>query len=335
MSLNGKTVAVLSMAGMLVFAVSADEARAKGFSLDKHRKVLTPVTYKNLTLFPVVSTRKGAPTKYIVLDDGMKRGLVKVHERKGGGTVSRLKLSNRSNKPLFLMAGEVIVGGKQDRIIGKDTIIGARSSEDVPVFCVEHGRWSGRKASFSTAKALGHMELRKRAKFASQGAVWKEVAKKNAMRKLSNKTQTYRHVASGKKFKQSIDAYARFFARALGRRKHARQVGFIVAFNGKIVAVELFGSSQLFHQMRGKLLRSYYVEAIDRAVKKNAHLPKATDVRKFMARAKRARKRRKVMHKNAAAETYNFEDSVVQGAMIKAPKAKPSAEPAYDSVYVK
>jgi len=343
MRLSKTKMAAMGAAGIVAFAFwtgsGSNAAEAKGFSLDKNRKVLAPITYKNLTLFPVVATTRKKGADYIVLDSGMKRGVVKVNERKGGGTVSKLSLTNKSDKPLFLMAGEVIVGGKQDRIIGKDTIVAAKSTETVPVFCVEHGRWAGRKASFSSAKALGHMALRRRAKFSSQSAVWKEVAKKNAMRKLSNKTQTYRHVATAKKFKKSVGAYANFFKRALTRVKQPRQVGFIVAFNGKVVAVELFGSAKLFGKLQAKLLRSYYVEAIDRKVRKNPRKAVAADVRMFIANAQRARKKRKVVHAAKSGNTYNFSDSMVEGSVIrskKKPGAKPgkfAEEPVYDAVY--
>ena len=64
------------------------------------------------------------------------------------GDVNRLVLKNSSSKPLYLMPGEIIVGGKQDRTIAQETII-APGPKLVPidVFCVEHGRWSGRADS--------------------------------------------------------------------------------------------------------------------------------------------------------------------------------------------
>ena len=63
------------------------------------------------------------------------------------GPVNSLTLANRAKLPLFLLSGEVVIGGKQDRIIGKNTVVAPRTTETVPVFCVEHGRWSGRKAA--------------------------------------------------------------------------------------------------------------------------------------------------------------------------------------------
>src|SRR5512147_764239 len=61
----------------------------------------------------------------------------------GGGEVNRLVLVNNSNRPLLLLAGEIVTGGKQDRVIGKDRIVPAHSDPvDLSVFCVEPGRWT-------------------------------------------------------------------------------------------------------------------------------------------------------------------------------------------------
>ena len=58
-------------------------------------------------------------------------------------------LVNNSKRPLILLAGEIVTGGKQDRVIGKDRIIPAESDPiDLGVFCVEPGRWTGSSAKF-------------------------------------------------------------------------------------------------------------------------------------------------------------------------------------------
>lgn len=308
-----------------------------GFDLDKDRKVLAPITYQNLTLMPIVSRTPAGPEDYLVLDEGMKKGVVQVVEKKDGGDVNNLVLANRSEQPLFLMAGEVIIGGKQDRIIGKDTVVPPRTTETVPVFCVEHGRWGGRKATFSTANALAHTELRKSAKYKKQGDVWNEVKSKNAKRAKSNATDTYRHVAADKKGgKGKLVAYRRHFERALAAHpQRAQIVGFVVAVNGKVAAIESFGSARLYAKLSDKLLTSYFVEAVDQPVVAGARAPDAGTVAKFTAAARRARKKKvDKVRANVAAETVQFDEDEVQGSMVT-PKGRPAATPVYDSVYAK
>jgi hypothetical protein len=307
--------------------------------------VLAPISYKNLTLLPVAAPAATAapasPDKdYLVLDEGMKSGRVKVIEKGDDGSVNELILSNSSDKPVFLMAGEVVIGGKQDRIIGKDTVIPANSTEPVPVFCVEHGRWSGRKAEFAAADSLAHTELRKSAKFKSQQDVWQEVSVKNAARGASNDTDTYRAVATGERgVKASIAGYERHFAAALAPvRKQHRLIGFVVVMNGKVAAIEKFGSPALFRKLEPKLLRSYFVEAVDHPVPAVApKLPSGDDIKRFATRAKKARKSE--VHKAKAARTLQVEDDAVIGSEVEAaggdqPAAAPPA-PVYESTYAK
>ena len=56
-----------------------------------------------------------------------------------GGDVNRLVIYNRSGRKLLLLAGEMVVGGKQDRIVQKDRIVPPSDHPyDLDVFCVEH-----------------------------------------------------------------------------------------------------------------------------------------------------------------------------------------------------
>ncbi len=90
--------------------------------------------------------------------------------------MNQLVLINRSKRPLLLLAGELVSGGKQDRIIGKDRIVPV-GSEPLPldVFCVEHGRWSS-GSRFSAAKTMVHPSVREQAAVAKdQNDVWAAV----------------------------------------------------------------------------------------------------------------------------------------------------------------
>src|SRR5262249_42546619 len=128
--------------------------------------------------------------------EGMRRGVVTVSEKGDGGDVNSLALDNRSDKPLFLMSGEVVLGGQQDRIIGRDTIIPPKHKQNLPLYLLEHGRWNG-EARFRAGGAMAHPKLRAQADFAGQSEVWREVADKNAKRGVANATGTYRNVAEG------------------------------------------------------------------------------------------------------------------------------------------
>jgi len=146
-------------------------------------RLLDPVTYENIAIFPVVSSSAQDTSPFLTLDEGLSSGEVIVSEQgaaglartrdgrpvavpqyNGGASVNQLVLINRSKRPLLLLAGELVSGGKQDRIIGKDRIVPV-GSEPLPldVFCVEHGRWTGASSQFGASKTIVHPSVREQA----------------------------------------------------------------------------------------------------------------------------------------------------------------------------
>jgi len=144
---------------------------------DSGYRVLKPIESGDLMLFPVVrSDGKMLPAdQFLTLDEGLKSGEVEVTEagkvqglvRSRGGALPRryegdqvntLVLVNTSKRPLLLLAGEIVTGGKQDRVIAKDRIVPAGADPiDLSVFCIEHGRWTESSAKFG-ATARGGVE---------------------------------------------------------------------------------------------------------------------------------------------------------------------------------
>ena len=175
-------------------------ARAGEIPSTSHYKVLAPIGHGNLTIFPVVATISHDTQEFLTLDEGLRSGDVVVSEsgnvaplvrpRHGyrptrynpgdGAEVNRLVLVNNSKRPLILLAGEIVTGGKQDRVIGKDRIVPAESDPiDLSVFCVEPGRWTATKANFgSFDSAMAQPAVRGRAMAdKNQEMVWSEVRK--------------------------------------------------------------------------------------------------------------------------------------------------------------
>jgi hypothetical protein len=67
------------------------------------------------------------------------------------GSSSSVFVVNDSDHPIFLMCGEVIFGGKQDRVITQDTVIPVDRDKKfrVKVFCVERNRWTSQTGSYA------------------------------------------------------------------------------------------------------------------------------------------------------------------------------------------
>jgi hypothetical protein len=157
-------------------------------------KLAQPVTYENLTIFPVLAAQEADTSDFATLDEALASGDAVVAEqstaamrrtREGvvppnystGAQVNQLVFINRGKRPLVLLAGEVVSGGKQDRIIGKDRIVPV-GAEPLPldVFCVEHGRWTGASEQFVAAQMMVHPSVRVEAAVEQdQSKVWAAV----------------------------------------------------------------------------------------------------------------------------------------------------------------
>ena len=295
-------------------------------------RLLDPVSYQNITLFPVVSSSMQDTSAFLTLDEGLSSGEVLVSERgavglartrngrpvevpqyDSGASVSQLVLINRSKRPLLLLAGELVSGGKQDRIIGKDRIVPV-GSEPLPldVFCVEHGRWTGASSQFIASKTIVHPSVREQAAVAQdQKEVWDAVRSGTLAKPAPGDagsrapgayaphittetiqatidgaapTQAYAKIYEGGRVGASVDGFVeelkRRFDRATQGLKGERVVGVVVAYGEDVAWSDIFASGELFEHYWSKLLRSYAVEAMARPSYRETAA--VTDAREFL-----------------------------------------------------
>lgn len=271
--------------------------------------LLSPIRSGNLTVYPVVAAKSYNTAEFLTLDEGLRSGEVVVTEsgqarglirqRRGDrrpgdpviihpirdAEVNQLVLVNNSKRPLLLLAGEIVTGGKQDRVIGKDRIVPAESDPvDLSVFCVEPGRWvsANGKADFpmaagATSGILASPVVRSKAMAAKdQQQVWDSVrSSQQAMAETVevtgaapavNATTSYARVMDNKEVKKQVDAVAepvqRNYESVIGRLRDKNAVGVVVAVNGEIVWADIFASTQLLQKYWPKLVRSYATEAV-------------------------------------------------------------------------
>ncbi len=267
--------------------------------------LLSPIRSGNLTVFPVVASRSYDTSEFITLDEGIRsgdvvvteagqaRGLIRRRSRPDiihpirDAEVNRLVLINNSKRPLLLLAGEIVTGGKQDRVIGKDRIVPAESDPvDLSVFCVEPGRWvtAGGKYDFSTARGgpalFAAPAVRSKAMVAKdQQQVWDQV--RTSQRAMSetvevtagaagaapiNSTSSYARVMENKDVQKQVDSVAepiqRNYESVIHQLRDRNAVGVVVAVNGEIVWADLFASTHLLEKYWPKLVRSYATEAV-------------------------------------------------------------------------
>jgi hypothetical protein len=300
------------------FCLKLRLARAGQEFSDSGLKVLEPIRNGSLTVFPVVASKSYPTGEFLTLDEGLRsgdvvvteygnvRGLVRRHNTPpvphDSAEVNRLVLINNSKRPLLLLAGEIVAGGKQDRVIGKDRIIPPESDPvDLSVFCVEPGRWVATSANFGTSGAtygsaavgspkanastlMAQPSVRAKAMGdKDQAQVWAEVRKEKqsvtvevagaapAAADELNSTSSYAAMMENKDVKQKVDKIAKpieqNYESLIQQLRDRKAVGVVVAVDGHVIWVDVFASTELLEKYWPKLVRSYASEAVVTQIK--------------------------------------------------------------------
>ena len=308
-----RPLVVLVAFSCLVILVSPVPLHAGEVTQTSSYVLLNPIRSGNLTVFPVTAGKSYDTAEFLTLDEGLRSGEVVITEagqarglirRAPAGPnvrppvrdaqVNQLVLVNNSKRPLLLLAGEVVTGGKQDRVIGKDRIVPPESDPvDLGVFCVEPGRWTavngryefgsghgsgagGGMAGGVVAGVFAAPAVRSKAMAdKNQQEVWNEVGKsKEAMAALVspaavptvNAQTSYASVISNNEVEKKINEVAtpveRNYESMIRQLREKNAVGVVVAVNGDIIWADIFASSQLLQKYWPKLIRSYATEAV-------------------------------------------------------------------------
>ena len=221
-----------------------------------------PVSYKGLTIFPIVSkTLRGQG--YTSLDEASRLDQIVVKE-KGSGDVNRVVVENESSSPVLLLGGEMIVGAKQDRMVSHDVLLPSKSGPVVvSVYCIEHGRWQVTSSEFKVAPGGAQNVVRKSAQVeGSQQGIWDSVSEfgRAAAPRMEGKTSSAAGYYGDKEVASKRDDMKAKLLEILP--EHKEQVGFAAALGDRILGVDIFGSPVMFEKYRTKLLDSYIYDAI-------------------------------------------------------------------------
>lgn len=138
-----------------------------------------------LRVLPILGPSHAEPAYELLRPELLHR--VKITEISESGSVPTVRVANDLEERVFLMDGQELIGAKQNRILNTDVLVPPNSILNIPVSCVERGRWHSSSASFSPGKAAAyrtrsaklprvHSSLkRKRMHDADQIQVWSEV----------------------------------------------------------------------------------------------------------------------------------------------------------------
>lgn len=252
-----------------------------------------PVSHANLSVV-FLRGRETAPGRlFLTLQEGLRSGRVIIHET---SHVNELLVENRSDRDLFIQAGEIVRGGKQDRLLATDLLVRPKSGR-VPIesYCVEQGRWRQRGSEaagvFSSSENYAPSNAIKYAAkvAADQGAVWSGVGA--AQQQLSAGVgQSVRSPVSASSLELTLEQdairdraaeYVGALANAVDSERDA--IGVAFAINGEFYSADLYGSADLLRQLWPKLLRAAAVQALAMKKDDGAHAAPSDDqVRAFL-----------------------------------------------------
>jgi hypothetical protein len=224
-----------------------------------------PMQSGPLTLVPVYGGVVPDALAYRTLAEALERGEVTIAEHTSP-TVPNLQLVNHGPLPVLILDGEEVVGGLQNRVVNTTLLVPAKTTFDLPVSCIEHGRWHEASNNFKTGEAV-HPTLRRQkveqvsaslaiaaAPIADQSAVWGEVATRH------RRTGTHSATAALR------DAYAAKHAELTAAERDlvfptGDPNGVVALIEGHAECADLLDRSETLRQYWPRLVRSYALEA--------------------------------------------------------------------------
>jgi hypothetical protein len=279
-------------------------------------------SYRNLQIFLVHGDTQLEDRHYATLSEALAKGMVIVKET---GNVQELSIENRSGTvTVFLNAGDIVKGGRQDRTVRDDLVLPPKSGQvALASFCVEHGRWTKRGAEEAGAfalndKVLTSRKLKMAARYGqNQSEVWSGVAEQQSklnanVSRLAGKSVETRNPLSASSLQLTLEnpdleavkkQYLEKFSPLLNDQTDV--IGFVYVINGEINSAEVYNNKNLFRALWPKLLDSAVTEAITEYRADRDFQPlQAADLRAFFETSLSGSARERTVSKTTHLKTY-------------------------------
>jgi hypothetical protein len=228
------------------------------------------VEFGQLKVTPVFIREETDELPYLEFEAALKAGLVEVTEASEQGSVPVLLVRNDADRDVLILDGEQLVGAKQNRIVNTTIVVPAHSSVEIPVSCVEQGRWHYTSRSFSSSRSHSSGSLRS-LKHASvteslrttgdyrsdQSGLWGDIRAKAermaAPTPTMSMTDVYESSVSGED-ESRLEAEV---------AHQPRQVGYLAFVRDGFAGGDVFGSPELCRLKLAKLMRGHYLDSLD------------------------------------------------------------------------
>lgn len=290
-----RQVVVCLLAALLLACTAAFPAFAQSYD-----KISAPYNHKNLSIYLIHGKDAHKGKNILTLQEAMEQRVFAVYET---SDVNELEVENLSKEfDVFIQSGDIVKGGKQDRVLAVSIIIPARSGRiQIAAFCVESGRWQKRgneeagKFSSSNERIVSNGLKLAANSTQSQSEVWKEVTKSQdklsanvgATVNATDSATSLQLSLENKKVKATTDEYVKKLAGIIEGKSDV--IGYAFVINGEIYSADIYASNDLFKKLWMKLLRATAVEAVAELVPKaKFDEVSANEIKDFLNAADRA-----------------------------------------------
>ncbi len=266
---------------MLIFTSTAGD-KSLIHSIPSKVDILNYKQAENLRIYPL--TYSGTSKSFITLKEAIAKNIVIVKE-KNSGEVNTVIIKNKGGYIVFAMAGEIIKGAKQDRMIENDLLLPPNSGwMEIDVYCTEHGRWHGESKQFAGAAINASPRIRNNArKEKNQSKVWEDVREQQEQIMSNNsETEAFADIYESISYLNKRDSYYEKLKNLPSKNLSIK--GVLVCVGDDIICLDLFASHSIFKILWPKLLNSYIVEAINGNMKGSVSIK---DAKKFLKEFKR------------------------------------------------
>lgn len=278
-------------------ALSEQKEPMNNAQIDDRLVIPTVIQHGGFAVFPIVDTKatKRPKGRYLTLGEALESGALEVKEVDESGSVPTLLVHNKGRHKVLLFVGDVVTGGKQDRVITEDLVLEPTDEPvAVAVNCVEQGRWSGSagihfgyggKAEADLIRTLGEKD---------QSTTWTKVAELNAQKAkatgapgLTPESGTYRASLESEAVDEQINEARKAIDTELDEIDGV--VGLVLALDGEVDSAELYAHPQLFEKAQVGLVDSYAREAFGRdLLEKRRSAPTPSEAAQFVREAREA-----------------------------------------------
>jgi len=236
-------------------------------------KIGEALNFNQLIIKPIfVSTDYKLP--FLTLEEALQGEVLEITEKDEGGSVPELLVKNKGAMDVIVLEGEELRGAKQNRIVNTTIIIPAGAEIPIPVSCVERGRWSYVSDRFSSGSTVVYPSLRQKSHtsvtqslrqssihYSDQQKIWADISEKSVrMMEVESETEAMSDLLDTSITPDAEES----LMEEVNYQEH--QIGFLAFIGGGFAGGDVFGSTELCQKQMRKLMRGYYLDALDLGV---------------------------------------------------------------------